>query len=45
MSCYAILENLYEPKMDVMLKAEIDGDDKTCVLRPTLQTRTCIGVL
>ena len=44
MSCNAILKNLYEPKMDVILTirfkitAEIE-------ITTTLQTRTCIGVL
>ena len=50
MSCNAILKKLYEPKMDVILTirfkitAEIETE-QTYVLCPTLQTRTCIGVL
>ena len=46
MSCTAILKNLYEPKMDVILTigfkitAEIEIRKHTVyVLRPTLQTR------
>ena len=42
MSCNAILKKLYEPKMDVILTIRFN---KTYVLCPTLQTRTCIGVL
>ena len=48
MSCHAILKNLYEPKMDAILTISfkiINRDNKTYVLCPTLQTRTCIGVL
>ena len=50
MSCHAILKNLYEPKMDVILTIRFkitakNRDNKTYVLCPTLQTRTCIGVL
>ena len=50
MSYNAILKKLYEPKMDVILTisfkitAEIEITKKH-VLCPTLQTRTCIGVL
>ena len=49
MSCYAVRKNLYVPKMDVILTisfkitAEIEITKR--VLRPTLQTRTCIGIL
>ena len=52
MSCHAILKNLYEPKMDVILtiRFKITADIETTkhmfkFLCPTLQTRTCIGVL
>ena len=48
MSCHAILKNLHESKMDVILTISfkiINRDNKTDVLRPTLQTMTCIGVL
>ena len=51
MSCNAILKKLYEPKMDVILTirfkitAEIEITKHNYVLCPTLQTRTCIGVL
>ena len=48
MSCHAILKNLHEPKMDVILTIRFNitnRDNKTYVLCPTLQTRTCIGVL
>ena len=49
MSCHAILKNLYEPKMDVTLtirfKISAEIEITTYVLCPTLQTRTCIGVL
>ena len=51
MSCSAILKKLYEPKMDVILTINSlqnnsgNRDNKTYVLCPTLQTRTCIGVL
>ena len=49
MSCHAILKNLYEPKMDVILtisfKITAEIEITKHVLRPTLQTRTCIGVL
>ena len=50
MSCHAILKNLYEPKMDVIFDHSLQNnsgnrDNKTYVLCPTLQTRTCIGVL
>ena len=51
MSCHTILKNLYEQKMDVILtisfclKAEIEITKLASVLRPPLQTRTCIGVL
>ena len=37
MSCHAILKNLYEPKMDVILTIEIT---KRYFFRPTWQTRT-----
>ena len=50
MSCHAILKNLYEPKMDVILTIsfKITADIEItkhlfCVL--PLQPRTCIGVL
>ena len=51
MSCNAILKKLYEPKMDCgdfdhsLQNNSGNRDDKTYVLCPTLQTRTCIGVL
>ena len=51
MSCHAILKNLYEPRMDVILtiRFKITEEIETYVLCPTLQTRTltrtCIGVL
>ena len=48
-SCHAILKNLYELEMDVILtisfKITAEIENKTYVLHPTLQTRTCIGVL
>ena len=50
MSCSAILKKLYEPKMDVILTDSLQNnsgnrDNETYVLCPTLQKRTCIGVL
>ena len=46
MSCNAIVKNLYEPKMDVILTIRSGNQfNKTYVLCSTLQTRTCIGVL
>ena len=50
MSCRAILKNLYGPKMDVIFDHSLQNnsgnrDNKTYVLCPTLQKRTCIGVL
>ena len=49
MSCNAILKKLYEPKMDVILtirfKITAEIEIKKHDLCPTLQTRTCIGVL
>ena len=49
MSCHAILKNVYEPKMDVILtirfKITAEIEITKHVLCPTLQTRTCIGVL
>ena len=49
MSCHAILKNLYEPKMDVILTIRIkitaEIEITKHVFRPTLQERTCIGVL
>ena len=49
MSCHAILKNLYEPKMDVILtirfKITAEIEITKHVLCPTLQKRTCIGVL
>ena len=45
MSCNAIVKNLYEPKMDVILTIRSGNRfNKTYVLRSTLQTRTCIGL-
>ena len=45
----AILKKLYEPKMDVILtirfKITAEIEITKHVLCPTLQTRTCIGVL
>ena len=49
-SCHAILKNVYELEMDVILTisfkiaAEIEIT-KHNVLHPPLQTRTCIGIL
>ena len=44
--CHAILKNLYEPKMDVILtisfKIIAEIEIKKHVLRRTSQTRTCI---
>ena len=49
MSWHAILKNLYEPKMDVILtisfKITAEIETTKHVLRPTLQMRTCISVL
>ena len=49
MSCHAVLKNLYEPKMDVILtirfKITAEIEITKHMLCPTLQTRTCIGVL
>ena len=49
MSCHADLKNLYEPKMDVIVtipfKITAEIEITRHVLCPTLQTRTCIGVL
>ena len=49
MSCNAILKKLYEPKKDVILtirfKITAEIEITKHVLCPTLQTRTCIGVL
>ena len=49
MSCHAILKNLYEPEMGVILtiRSKITAEIEITkhVLCPTLQTRTCIGVL
>ena len=49
MSCSAILKKLFEPKVDVidhsLQNNSENRDNKTYVLCPTLQTRTCIGVL
>ena len=49
MLCNAILKKLYEPKMDVILtirfKITAEIEITKHVLCPTLQTRTCIGVL
>ena len=50
-SCHAFLKNLYELEMDVILTisfkitAEIEITKHNYVLHPTLQTRTCIGIL
>ena len=49
MLCHAILKNLYEPKVDVILtirfKITAEIEITKHVLCPTLQTSTCIGVL
>ena len=49
MSCNAILKKLCEPKIDVILtilfKITAEIEITKHVLCPTLQTRTCIGVL
>ena len=49
MPSHAILKNLYEPKMDVILtfrfKMTAEIEITKHVLCPTLQTGTCIGVL
>ena len=49
MSCHAILKNVYEPKMDVILtirfKITAEIEITKHVLCPTVQTRTSLGVL
>ena len=49
MSCHAILKNLYEAKMDVILticfKITAEIEITKHMFCPTLQTRTCIGIL